>query len=88
MVFFVELVEREDRPTERGKPYFEADYGETGGMMMRMTKPLFGKGKSLVMGSGFCVLKGILRMLAHRVYGTTVINKIDILSQVLQCRFH
>ena len=53
-----------------------------------MTKPLFGTGKAVVMDSGFCVLKGIVRMLAHGVYGTMVIKKIDILAQVLQGRFH
>ena len=43
--------------------------------MMRMTKPLFGTGKYVVMDSGFCVLKGIVGMLAHGVYGTKVIKK-------------
>ena len=56
--------------------------------MMRIKKPLFGTCKAVVMGSSFCVLKGIVRMLANGVYGTTVIKKIDILSQVMQGRFH
>ena len=42
---------------------------------MWMTKPLFGTGKALVIDSEFCVMKGIVDMLAHGVYGTTVINK-------------
>ena len=68
-------MEGEDRPTERWKLEFKADYGATGGMMMRKEEPLFGTGKSLVTGSGFYVLKGIVGMLAHGVYGTTVIKK-------------
>ena len=64
------------------------DYGKTGGLMMWMTNILFGTGKDVVMGSVFCVMKGLGRMLAHGVYGTPVINKIDILDQVLQGRFH
>ena len=56
--------------------------------MMRMTNILFGTGKGVVMGSVFFVMKGLGRMLAHGVYGTTVINKIDILDQVLRGRFH
>ena len=56
--------------------------------MMWTTKPLFGKGKAVVMGSGVCVLKGLVVMLSHGVYGTTMIKKIYILSQVLQGRFH
>ena len=47
------LVEGNNRPKERGKPYFEADYGATGGVMMWMTKTLFGIGKAVVMDSGF-----------------------------------
>ena len=49
VVFFVELVEGEDQPTERENPEFEADYEATGGLMMRMTKPMFGTGKYVVM---------------------------------------
>ena len=75
LVFFVNLVEEKDVPKEIGKPKFEADYGATGGLMTRMTNPLFGIGKSVVTDSGFCVLKGIVGMLAHGVYGTMVIKK-------------
>ena len=42
---------------------------------MRTTKPMFGIGKSVVMDSGFCVLKGRVGMLAHGVYGKKVIKK-------------
>ena len=42
---------------------------------MRMKKPLFFTGKAVVMDSGFYVLKGLLGMLSHGVYGTTVIKK-------------
>ena len=73
--FFVGLVEGKDLPTDRGKSEFGADYGATGGLMMRMTKKLFGTGKAVVMDSGVCVLNGLVRMLAHGVYGKTVIKK-------------
>ena len=46
-----------------------------GGLMMRMTKPLFGTGEAVVIDSGFCVLKGLVGMLSHGVYGTMVIKK-------------
>ena len=75
VVFFVGIVEGKDQPTERGKREFEADYGETGGLMMRMANPLFVKGKDVVVDSEFCVLKGIVGMLSHGVYGMTVIKK-------------
>ena len=48
---------------------------QLGGLMMRMTNPLFGTGKAVVTDSGFCVLKRLLGMLAHGVYGTMVIKK-------------
>ena len=78
VVFFVELVEGKDCPKERGNPEFETDYGSTGGLMMRTKNPPFDTGKAVVMGSVFCVLKGIVGMLAHGVYVTTVIKKKNI----------
>ena len=42
---------------------------------MRKTKPQFGTGKDLVTYSGLCVLKGLVGMLAHGVYRTTVVKK-------------
>ena len=43
--------------------------------MMRMKNKLFGTGKDVVMGSRFFVLKFLVWMLSHGVYGTLVINK-------------
>ena len=42
---------------------------------MWMMKPLFGTGKAVLMGSGFCVVKGVVGMLLHGVYGATLIKK-------------
>ena len=78
VVFFVDILEGKDQPTEIGKPDFEAEYGATGGLMMRMTNPLFGTGKTVVKDSGFCVIKGLVGMLSRGVYGTTVIKKKNI----------
>ena len=75
VVFFVDILEGKDQPTEIGKPDFEAEYGATGGLVMRMTNPLFGTGKAVVKDSGFCVMKGLVGMLSRGVYGTTVIKK-------------
>ena len=52
-VFFVELVEGKEQPKERGNTEFKADYGATGGLMMRMKNTLFGTEKAMVMNSGF-----------------------------------
>ena len=75
VVFFDEIVEREYRPTERGKPDFEAYYGANGGLMIRMTNPIFRTRKYVLMDGGFCVLKGLICMLEHGVYGMMAIKK-------------
>ena len=72
---FFELVEGKDRQIEIENPDFEAYYGATGGLMMRMTNPMFITRKYVLMDSGFCVLKGLVCMLEHGVYGTTAIKK-------------
>ena len=51
------------------------DYGETGGMMTCIKKPLSGTGKYVVMDRGFFMPKGLVGMLEHGVYGTKVTNK-------------
>ena len=43
--------------------------------MMRINKPMFVTDNSMLMESGFCVLKGVVVMLVHGVYGTTVVKK-------------
>ena len=63
---------------DRGNLEFEVDYGATGELMIRMKNPLFGTGKTVLIDSGFSVMKGVVLMLAHGMYGTTVINKKDI----------
>ena len=45
------------------------------GVTMRMTNTMFGTGKAVVMYSVFCVIKGIVVIIAHGVYGTAVIKK-------------
>ena len=75
VVFVVDIVEGKDRPIEREKPDFEAYYGATGELMMRMTKPMFRSREYVLMDSGFCVLKGLVCMLEHGVYGMTAIKK-------------
>ena len=55
---------------------------EGGVVVMWETHPTFGTGKAVVMDSGFFVLKGIIGMLAHGVYGTMVTKK-NVLAQLL-----
>ena len=48
---------------------------QLGGLEMWTTNPIFGRVKYVVRDSGFCVMKGLVGMLAHGVYETTVIKK-------------
>ena len=68
-------MEGKDQKKDRGKPEFKADYGENGVLIMQMTNPLFVTWNTVLLGSVFCVMKGVVGMLAHVVYAMTVINK-------------
>ena len=57
VIYNVEIVEGEDHPRVMGKKEFE-EKGAAAGLLVRMTKPLWGAGKVVVMCSGFCVLEG------------------------------
>ena len=71
-----ELVEGKDIPKELGRPDFEIGPGiSTMALMWRMNKPLWRIGKTVIMGSGFCVLKWLIGMYDRGVYGSTVAKK-------------
>ena len=44
-------------------------------LMCRTTKPLRGKGKMVIMDSGFCVLKVLVGIYERGVYGISVTKK-------------
>ena len=74
ILFFAEMVEGKDRPRQLGKKQF-AELGKTVGLMLRMSRPLWGTGKVVVMDSGFCVAKGLCEMYHKGVYGHALIKK-------------
>ena len=43
--------------------------------MIKMYEPIFSTGKCVVIGSGFCVSKGITALLGFGVYAAALINK-------------
>lgn len=75
IIFQVELVEGKDRPTELPKPEFEAELGKMGGLIMRMTKPVWYSNRIVIMDSAFCQLKALISLQKHGVYATVVIKK-------------
>ena len=44
-------------------------------LMRRMTKPLWGRGKTVIMDSGFCVLKWFIGIYERELYGSAVVKK-------------
>ena len=74
IMFGIDLVEGKDRPTER--PLDEnANLGSTVSLLLRMCKPLYSSGKVVVLDSGFCVLKGIIKLAECGVYAAAQIKK-------------
>jgi len=75
----VEMVEGKDAPPQRPKKAFADEgginKGNTVSLMMRMTEPIHGTGKVVVLDSGFCVLQGIICLLAAGVFATALIKK-------------
>ena len=67
-------MEGEDRPRVMGKKGFE-EKGATAGLIVRITKPLWGTGKVVVMDSGFCVLEGLISMVEKGVLRSALIKK-------------
>ena len=55
VIYNVEIVEGKNRPRVMGKKEF-GEKGVTTGLMVMITKPLWGIGEVVVMDSGFCVL--------------------------------
>mmetsp|Transcript_29007 Transcript_29007/g.44579 ORF Transcript_29007/g.44579 Transcript_29007/m.44579 type:complete len:123 (+) Transcript_29007:326-694(+) len=59
VLFQVELVKGKDFPKEQPMPEFN-ELGKTVGLLLCLTKPLWGTGKIVILDSGFCVLQGLL----------------------------
>ena len=53
VLFALELVKGKDQPKELGKPEYEDQGGATVGLILRLTKTIWGTGRTLVLDSGF-----------------------------------
>ena len=71
-----ELVEWNDRPKDLWRPYFETGPGiSTMSLMWRMTRPLWARGKAVIMYSTFYLIKELIGMYERGFLGIAVINK-------------
>ena len=68
------MVEGKDQPQELGTPEF-AGYGKTAGLMLRMLKSYFGTGKYVILDSGFCILKALIKLKRHGIFACDLIKK-------------
>ena len=59
-----------------------SEHGKTVGLLLRLTKPIWGTGRVVVLDSGFCVVKGIiaLKKKGHFLSGTD--KKEEILAKI------
>ena len=61
-------------PMER--PEFETSTNmKVVGLILLLTRELWSTGKSVIIDSGFCVLKGLMEMRKRKVYGGELIKK-------------
>ena len=70
----IELVEGNDEPPERPRPTYSEE-GPTGGLLLRLTRPIHNTGKVVILDSGFSVLDAIVALKQRGVFATTILKK-------------
>jgi hypothetical protein len=74
ILYRMELVEGKDEPKEgRGPNEFE-QLGKTVGLLLRLTKTIWGTAKLVVLDSGFCALQGIVELKKRGVFAAALIK--------------
>ena len=74
VIYIVDIVEGTDKPRVMGKKEFDKK-GETAGLTVRITKPLWGTGKVVVIYRGFCLPEGLISMVEKGVFGSALTKK-------------
>ena len=90
ILFSIEMVEGKDAPPEVDVPY--SPHGKTVGLLLRMLKSYFHMGKYVVLDSGFCVLKGIIKLREMGLFACALIKKrqswpVGVPGDAMQARF-
>ena len=70
----IELVEEKDWPPELGQQQY-GDLGVTVGLLLHLLVPVFHLGFVVIFDSGFCVLKGIIKLRKKGVFASILIKK-------------
>jgi Transposase IS4 len=74
VMYAIELVEGKDRPRQLPPPKYN-EYGKTTGLLLRLTDSIAHSGRVVIMDSGFCVLKALVKLASVGVYASAVIKK-------------
>ena len=70
----IDLVEGKDHPQQLGIQHYD-NFGSTVGLLLRMLPPVYHKGFVVILDSGFCVLKGIIKLRKKGVLASALIKK-------------
>ena len=70
----IDLVEGKDHPRALGQQEFN-NMGSTVGLLLRMLAPIFHKGYVVILDSGFCVLKAIIKLRKKGIFASALIKK-------------
>ena len=71
----MEIVEGRAHPPQRGLPEYEAEFGKSVSLILRMSKTIFHSGRVVVMDSAFCQLNALIELLRRGVFALVVIKK-------------
>ena len=74
IMWFAEIVEGRDLPSERGRPEFD-EIGKKVVTMMRYKRPIWNREKVVIMDSGLCVTKGLAELWKKGLFGASLIKK-------------
>ncbi len=74
ILYSLEIVEGKDEPKEAAPKEFSS-LGKTVGLLLRLTRPICGSSKVVVLDSGFCVLQGIAELRKKGVFSAALIKK-------------
>ena len=74
VMYAIELVEGKDRPRAQQHAKY-SEHGKTTGLLLRLTDSIAHSGRIVIMDSGFCVLKALIKLASVGVYASAVIKK-------------
>ena len=78
VIFWIELVQGKDAPKEgeHKEMEFEREFGsKVAALVVRMTKSVWGSGRTVMMDSGFGYIPSVVQLRAKGLFSTTVIKK-------------